>query len=613
MLLTTVFTLAAFGFPGGFQFVTFQGVSNAQHFVPEWPRDFSDKADITSQMPEDHGSKQTPQVWPQPKPQRSTTKSHDRSFSLSSSTDSGLSNFFDKSIPSNSMISTVQRTSSRKNWKSISWSATSEHHAPLDGSPGHSGAIETITRVTVLPSTSTGNVGILGSGISTASSSIAVSLSISPLETHDLQGGGPTATNTVKPPLQPNPGSSRSSITISPDNIPVAVSDTTATSPSISMTFKSVAFNLSATSEHHGPSPGTALSTFTFSEKQNLTRGPLRDSSSFQTSSNREPTTPSSGDESGLSGNSHPGNNRASSTRTSENSNFLGSPRPESGNANTPKPLASIMSESENLSTKDKASPTSRNEGLPDDFSGSLDSTPIVAHGTNARTSVESSENENEPVSITALPTSTSKEHILGGLPSVNLSLLSTTTDNIPQSPTDKFYGSPSGIGDKSSGTSVTSTQTTTWLGFHSVSTDVVSEIRFASTSRTDSNTMSNSTQKLNTIKTTDKMSSIATAPKPLPSDPRWVPSSTLSDGDDNATNGPNSKGPADAGASNSSHLRASSIGISVGAVAGAMAYGAGMLWFARRYRRRHQPHQRLGSNVDISAPVMTGNSLGWS
>lgn len=73
---------------------------------------------------------------------------------------------------------------------------------------------------------------------------------------------------------------------------------------------------------------------------------------------------------------------------------------------------------------------------------------------------------------------------------------------------------------------------------------------------------------------------------------------------------GTSSNGPA--GASGSHNARPSSVGISMGAVAGAMAYGAAMFWIARRYRMRRQLHQRLSSNVDVSAPVMTENSLGW-
>ncbi|KAJ5175355.1 uncharacterized protein N7482_001232 [Penicillium canariense] len=92
-------------------------------------------------------------------------------------------------------------------------------------------------------------------------------------------------------------------------------------------------------------------------------------------------------------------------------------------------------------------------------------------------------------------------------------------------------------------------------------------------------------------------------------------------------------------GSANSSKAKASSVGIGVGVVAGAAAYGAGMFWVARRYRKRKQLHQRSSSTAEqmsqggsvfaagarmsgsqrtarsqmISAPVMAENSLGWN
>ncbi|KAJ5309109.1 hypothetical protein N7508_004488 [Penicillium antarcticum] len=99
-------------------------------------------------------------------------------------------------------------------------------------------------------------------------------------------------------------------------------------------------------------------------------------------------------------------------------------------------------------------------------------------------------------------------------------------------------------------------------------------------------------------------------------------------------------------GSASSSKTKASSVGIGVGVVAGAAAYGAGMFWVARRYRKRKQLHQRSSSTVEqmsqggsaagsvfaaggrtspsqnsrgtarsqmISAPVMAENSLGWN
>lgn len=119
--------------------------------------------------------------------------------------------------------------------------------------------------------------------------------------------------------------------------------------------------------------------------------------------------------------------------------------------------------------------------------------------------------------------------------------------------------------------------------------------------------------------------------------------------GDDSGDDGNNSGG-ADAGASNSSSpVRASSVGIGVGVVCGAAAYGAAMFYVARRYRKKRQLHQRSSSVSDmteaagagsiftgghlspfgngrnsqnsgrsartqmISAPVMAENSLGWN
>ncbi|PLB40525.1 putative mucin family signaling protein Msb2 [Aspergillus candidus] len=101
------------------------------------------------------------------------------------------------------------------------------------------------------------------------------------------------------------------------------------------------------------------------------------------------------------------------------------------------------------------------------------------------------------------------------------------------------------------------------------------------------------------------------------------------SDGDDSQSDS------GDAGTSSSSSTKASSVGIGCGVVAGAAAYGAGMFWLARRYRKKRQLHQRSSSTVDqqsegrdaagrlspnsqssrgpISAPVMAENSLGWN
>lgn len=118
--------------------------------------------------------------------------------------------------------------------------------------------------------------------------------------------------------------------------------------------------------------------------------------------------------------------------------------------------------------------------------------------------------------------------------------------------------------------------------------------------------------------------------------------SSSGSNGGDggNGENDSNSNNSSDAGASTSSNTKASSVGIGVGVVAGAAAYGAAMFWVARRYRKKRQSHRRASSIADqpgvggslfggrvsrnsdhsgsnrtqmISAPVMAENSLGWN
>ncbi|KAJ6019370.1 hypothetical protein N7522_001437 [Penicillium canescens] len=52
-------------------------------------------------------------------------------------------------------------------------------------------------------------------------------------------------------------------------------------------------------------------------------------------------------------------------------------------------------------------------------------------------------------------------------------------------------------------------------------------------------------------------------------------------------------------GSASNFKINASSIGVGLGAVAGAGAYGAGMFWVARHYRKRKQFHQRSGSTVN--------------
>lgn len=117
-------------------------------------------------------------------------------------------------------------------------------------------------------------------------------------------------------------------------------------------------------------------------------------------------------------------------------------------------------------------------------------------------------------------------------------------------------------------------------------------------------------------------------------------------DGDDENGNGGSSGGGDGTGSNSSSKAHPSSVGIGVGAVGGAAVYGAGMVWVARRYRKKRQQHKRSssaasqmreapesqpafltggrmsrGSNNSrrtnrtqmISAPVTVENSLGWN
>jgi hypothetical protein len=104
-----------------------------------------------------------------------------------------------------------------------------------------------------------------------------------------------------------------------------------------------------------------------------------------------------------------------------------------------------------------------------------------------------------------------------------------------------------------------------------------------------------------------------------------------------------NGSGGDDAGAGSSNSVNPSSIGIGVGAAAGAAAYAGVMFYVARRYRKKKQLHQRTpsvstasmsevgtasvfvpaarishnsgrsGRTAQISAPVMSENSLGWN
>ncbi|KAF2725736.1 hypothetical protein K431DRAFT_259360 [Polychaeton citri CBS 116435] len=58
-----------------------------------------------------------------------------------------------------------------------------------------------------------------------------------------------------------------------------------------------------------------------------------------------------------------------------------------------------------------------------------------------------------------------------------------------------------------------------------------------------------------------------------------------------------------------SQKVRSSSVGIGVGAVAGAALYGAAMIYVARRYKKRRQNHQRAGSVPVGAGPEMSQRS----
>jgi len=76
--------------------------------------------------------------------------------------------------------------------------------------------------------------------------------------------------------------------------------------------------------------------------------------------------------------------------------------------------------------------------------------------------------------------------------------------------------------------------------------------------------------------------------------------------------------GPGPGGSASSSPVRLSAIGVGLGAVTGAVAYGAAMFFVARRYRRRRKLHYRsnsAASNIDgnrtresfFPGPLMSG------
>lgn len=131
-------------------------------------------------------------------------------------------------------------------------------------------------------------------------------------------------------------------------------------------------------------------------------------------------------------------------------------------------------------------------------------------------------------------------------------------------------------------------------------------------------------------------------------SPPATTGSSSGSSGSGSSGSANNPGGDAGGASASSSSVRTSSVGIGLGVVAGAAAYGAGMFYVARRYRKRRQLHNRSSSTASeqmseasantslfrsmspyggansrnsgrsnrtqmISAPVMAENSLGWN
>lgn len=132
-------------------------------------------------------------------------------------------------------------------------------------------------------------------------------------------------------------------------------------------------------------------------------------------------------------------------------------------------------------------------------------------------------------------------------------------------------------------------------------------------------------------------------AQQPLGSTPSSTTGSTTGNSESTGGNSDNGTNPGDAGAASSNNVRASSVGIGVGAAAGAVAYAGVMFYVARRYRKRKQLHGRSpsvstasmsdisgasvfaqgarnshnsgrsGRAAMISAPVMSENSLGWN
>ncbi|KAJ5475004.1 hypothetical protein N7539_008070 [Penicillium diatomitis] len=113
---------------------------------------------------------------------------------------------------------------------------------------------------------------------------------------------------------------------------------------------------------------------------------------------------------------------------------------------------------------------------------------------------------------------------------------------------------------------------------------------------------------------------------------------STGNSKDDDHPDGTGGLGNTD-GSANTAGANGSSAGIGVGVVVGAIAYGAGMFWIARHYRRRRRlrrhgiltsgegnfgtaikpPNSEIGRSTrplyprqKISAPLESGNSLGW-
>jgi hypothetical protein len=97
------------------------------------------------------------------------------------------------------------------------------------------------------------------------------------------------------------------------------------------------------------------------------------------------------------------------------------------------------------------------------------------------------------------------------------------------------------------------------------------------------------------------------------------IPGTTVSGGSSTAAYNPAATTSASAGdgapigadSGNSMPVRGTSVGISVGAVAGAAVYAAAMIYLARRYRQKRQGHQRSSSVPTTGEMSQRGGGMG--